>query len=410
MSPPRSKRTDVHRPGALLPGHYESWNTYSLPSAGCPVPIGVDCTTPIPKFDGRGGVTGYTYPKCADTGRCCVASTERHARRDGREIFGHSGKCGVCGAHYVYGSMFKHAPTGAIVHMGHDCADKYEMMYAISAWQLTHDRHEAAHAKTIARERNEQLRESFLAKNAGLAEALALAKLDGSKCERILADMRDRFATYCELSDKQIAFALKLANEIRNPPATNPAEAHVKAPLGKGIEFEGEIVSAKATEGFRGGYAIKITIKVTTSDGVWFAWGTLPNSLAPAWRDASHSVRDLYVGRRVSVKATLELPRPREYDSEGQKRENDGSFVFMIRPSASYVDVYGCTYQVPKCVIGEPCRIIKKHGPGPLSTDPTFEGETLGWYPVICDGTCKNVAKAPRKARKPSIDTAAATM
>jgi hypothetical protein len=52
MSLPRSKRTDVHRPGALIPGHYESWNTYSLPSVGCPVPIGVDCTTPIPKFDG----------------------------------------------------------------------------------------------------------------------------------------------------------------------------------------------------------------------------------------------------------------------------------------------------------------------------------------------------------------------
>lgn len=120
-----TKRTDVHRPGALVPANYEHWNTYSLPASdmGVPIPpIGIDCAHPIPRYEGR-NVVGYDVRTCPDTGRCCVVSTHRHALREGRAIFGGVGKCGVCGANYKYGSMFRHEPTGEVVHMGHECAD-----------------------------------------------------------------------------------------------------------------------------------------------------------------------------------------------------------------------------------------------------------------------------------------------
>ncbi len=169
---------------------------------------------------------------------------------------------------------------------------------------------------------------------------------------------------YMRALDKEIA---------RKSKATEP---HVKAPLGKGIEFSGEIVAAKDTEGFRGGHTVKITVKVTTADGVWCAWGTLPSVLAS---ESQLAARDLYVGRHVSIKASLELPQQRDYTSDGERaprRENDGSFVFMSRPSGAYADLFGPVYVVPKCVLGETCRVIRD-----------WRGE-----PTVCDGSCRNVA------------------
>lgn len=347
----KTQRTDPHRPGAIIPAHYDHWNSYSLAHGLVPA-IGVDCSMPYPTYDAEGRVTGYVHPKCPDSGRCCVASTHRHAHRDGRAVFGGIGKCGVCGAHYVYGSMFRHELTGAIVHMGHDCADKYEAMYDLSAWQLAHDRAERAVAKAVAREANDKARATFLAKHPGLEDALALGNASSdSKGARILADLAAKFITYRTMSDKQVAFAFKLADEIKNPAPAAPAEIKIAAPTGKGVEFEGEIVSAKIVES-QWGSNWKLTIKVTTDAGVWLAWGTMPSSFydlhirdaandmlrtqtTPAGEHVPSRARDLgsaimqtLKGLRVEVKATLEASKGSERTCEyccgsGQVDETD---------------------------------------------------------------------------------------
>jgi hypothetical protein len=339
------QRTDAHRPGALIPAHYEDWNSYSLATTcgGWPIPrIGVDCSDPIAQHDGKGRITGYTYPVCKDTGRCCVASTERHARAAGCEVFGSAGRCGVCGAHFGYGTMFKHEPTGEIVHMGHDCANKYGAMYDLSAWEIENGRIRSAAAKHIKRTENDRARAKFLDEHPGLADAFTVE-------HRIIADIHARFVQWHSISDKQIALVMKLANEVRNPAPPKPEELRVTAPTGKGVEFEGEIVSAKLSMSEQYGSSWKITVRVQTDAGSWLAWGTCPSNILELVRGGgSREVRTELIGLRLAVKSTLERPAARDASdmetdvgrAKVEQRNRETHFVFMRRPSATIAGLY----------------------------------------------------------------------
>lgn len=375
-----TQRTDEHRPGAIIPANYIDWNSYSLARDMVPA-IGVDCSLPYTTYDHEGRATGTVQPVCNDTGRCCVRSAHKHARAEGRAIFGGTGKCGVCGAHFAYGTMFKHEPTGAIVHMGHDCADKYSAMYDLSAWELQNNRARAAVAKAIQRAENDAERAAFLAQHVGLEADLALGNYDGRRSERLLADLASKFATYRSMSDKQIAFAHKLAEEIRNPPAPKAEEIKVAAPVGKGVEFEGEIVSIKLQTSEQYGSTWKCTIKVATDAGVWLAWGTLPSSMTELCYNANKygdALKTELKGMRVSVKATLEGSVDREcsrccdwFDAHDRANcgtckgtrviKGDKSFVFMKRPTMCPAGlVLHPQYKVPK---------VKKSKPAPEVTE-----------------------------------------
>lgn len=389
------KRTDVHRPSAIIPANYEQWNDYSLAGSDGVPPMGVDCAMPFTTYDAQGRATGVVTPTCADSGRCCVRSTERHARAEGRAIYGQAGRCGVCGAYFRHGSMFKHEPTGEIVHMGHDCAQKYGMMIDLSAFEIEQGRHERAHATAITRAANAAKRDAFCDAHPGLSAALDLADeiaKDTSRVytsgERILIDLASKFMRFCELSEKQVDLAWKLANEIRNPVPPKAEELHVDAPTGKGVSFTGEIVSAKIHIS-QYGSSWKVTIKVTTEGGSWLAWGTAPRGLMDlvvdcveaqekakrdAWvaeamqlatrgvdpgtmrqEDRAQLIRNALKGLHVAVKATLERPQPRDLDeceTDGLRaklaqRNNERHFVFMKRPTITPA-VYGPIYRAPK--------------------------------------------------------------
>lgn len=374
----KSQRTDDHRPGIIVPANYEYQICYSLPRGAFIPAINVDCTMPVPSaWNEHGSPTHWITPTCPDTGRCCVRSAHREVERRGDEIFGHLGKCGVCGACYSYGVLFLHKPSGALVHMGHDCADKYEAMYDLSAWELQNRRAEKAAAVQIERTRRIEARESFLGAHAGLAEDLALGDPSATGGRAILADMARRFAQFCSLSEKQVAFARRLADEIRNPPPPKPEERRAIAPTGKGVEFEGDVVSAKICESNWG--AAWVTVKIETEDGSWLAYGTAPSGLLDvvvasvdaqevdrrhAWTaeqkaamatnpehevpsyphaDRARLIRDGLRGLRVSVRSTLERPRqvdPSALETDAarataERRNGETHFVFMSRPSMS---------------------------------------------------------------------------
>jgi len=113
--------------------------------------------------------------------------------------------------------------------------------------------------------------EAFLASHPGLSEALQAD-------HRILRDMAARLAQYGSLSDRQVAFALKLAAEV----SSKPAERRVPAPVAAGRQtVEGTVVSLKSYDG-QFGVTLKMLVRVDTPDGSWLAWGTVPSGLDQA--------------------------------------------------------------------------------------------------------------------------------
>lgn len=371
-----SKRTDSHRPGAIVPANYEPVLDYNCATSqdGWPVPqFRVVCTRWNPELKLE---TSCECPADCMFSCACVA---QRAHETGKQVFGSPGKCGVCGACFVYGELWMHTPTGDYVHVGHDCAGKYELLMDRSAAELANKRARAAVATQIIKAERAEDRAAFLAAHDGLAAAFELGDATSTKRSRcIIADIAARFVQFTNISDKQVALVLKLANEIRNPAPAEEQEQHAIAPTGKGIEFTGKIVSAKLRVSEQYGSSWKITIKVTNADGsVWLAWGTAPRSLMDdavrmaefneqvaraAWvaeqmaaraADAEHelpsyrhteradSIRAALVGLAVEVKATLERPSARDANEcetdtgrkQVEQRNAEQHFVFMSRPT-----------------------------------------------------------------------------
>ena len=301
-------RTDPHRPGAIIPADYEPWQCYSLPTScgGWPLPsIGLDCVHDRAARDPKTLATitpGAHDPE--GRGRCCVSEIRRVAAEQGVTIYGNAGKCGSCGAHFVYGEVWRHTPTGDFVHLGHDCADKYNLMMDRSQWLKENNKLREAAAVHIARNAKATRRQKFLDAHVGLEQALATD-------HRIIRDISDRLTQWGTLSDAQIALVMRLHAESLAPKVE---ETHVPAPTGR-VEFEGEIISIKATDGHYGpGY--RMTVKVQAEGGTWLANGTCPVGLGP-----TSELR----GKRVNVIATLTPSGDKEH------------FVFMKRPIARLV-------------------------------------------------------------------------
>lgn len=265
-------RTDSHRKGAIVPADYKHVISYARASmyGGMPIPSdAINCAMDLAVItrDAAGNTVAVTPGQHDGSGRCCVHELRRTQRFS---EFGGLGKCSVCGAQFVYGDVWQHTPSGEMIHVGHDCAAKYDLLVDRSAYELALDRRRDATAVELTRVRNEAMRAEFLAAHPGLAEALALDHY-------ILADMAKRFVQYRALSDKQVALAFKIADEIKNP---KPAEAHVAAPVSdQRITVRGTVVGLKVQE-TQYGSTLRMTVKVATPEGSWLAWGTCPNAIA----------------------------------------------------------------------------------------------------------------------------------
>jgi hypothetical protein len=341
------KRSDPHRPGALIPADYEQHVDYDLGGPWPELPIGVDCTRPMPVYGPQGERTGVHVGTHGTGDRCCVMRALDVARAEGRAVFGGLGKCGVCGAHFRYGTMFRHV-SGALVHMGHDCANKYSMMYDQSATERERGRLDRALATAVRREQNAAERAAFLDAHPGLAADLEVD-------HPIIADIAQKFVTYRTMSDKQVALVHKLADEVRNPKPVPPEEIKVPAPFGKGVVFEGVITSAKlrTSEMYGSTWKIAVRVPATVGDGHWIAWGSAPAGIMKHVRaivdsqrgDREALVKQALVGMVVEIKSTLEKPAPRdtaEIESDAMRaqiesRNAENHFAFMVRPSGSPV-------------------------------------------------------------------------
>lgn len=292
-------RTDPHRPGAIIPAHYEHVLSFNLATTqdGWPVPsYGINC-----ELDGHHEVDGKTvnWSHSPDGGCCVIGCKQKRARHGG------PGRCDICGASYIYGDLWLHTPTQEVIFLGHDCARKYAMLADRSEWEIAHGRLRRAAATQLLKAQKLEARAAFLTKHPGLEEALAMD-------HEILRDLKSKLIEYTDLSDKQVALAFRLASETKNP---RPEDKHVPAPTGKQI-FRGTVISVKGYESDFG-TVTRMTVKVTTPDGTWLAWGTAPAALM------GHDHGPLK-GCEVEVTATL---------SPG----NDPHFAIMKRPRGKLI-------------------------------------------------------------------------
>jgi hypothetical protein len=261
-------RTDPHRPGAIVPADYDFVLSYNGATSqdGWPVPSwGINCELDRRVLDKDGKIVKNGEHN-AD-GRCCVVGL-RHVAKVRFAATGSTGACSICGTPFVYGDVWRHVPTDTYIHIGHICAAKYELLADRSAHELALGRLKAAAAVALERERGRELRAAFYAAHPGLDANLELD-------HHILRDLKAKLAKWRSLSEPQVALAAKIADEVRHP---KPAEVHIPAPTGHGIVVRGTVVSVKTHESMYG-ESLKMTVKVTTPDGAWLVWGTVPSAL-----------------------------------------------------------------------------------------------------------------------------------
>jgi hypothetical protein len=338
----RSKRTDPHRPGAITPADYEHVLSFSLASSngGWPIPaIGVNCELDNRVIHADGRVeNGQHQPD----GQCCTIGL-----RLAGEVFarhGGPGKCDICGAHYIYGDVWRHLPTRELIFLGHDCVAKYEMLADRSAWELQNGRVRAAAATACLRAGKAQERARFLAEHPGLDVAL-------DTDHPIVRDIKGRFTRWASVSEKQVALVFKLAHEAANP---EPEEVLVKAPTGK-VTFRGTVVSWKRQE-MSSFDAYKGTVKVKTPEGIWLAWGTIPASILD--ESAKHGpVR----GCEVEITATLLAGR-------------EPHFAIIKRPKGKLLKPAGCPPICRGC-LGDEAYFAAYEAASKVTPDPFAEFE-----------------------------------
>lgn len=276
-------RTDLHRKGAIVPSDYEYVMSYSLATSqdGFQVPsYNVNCF-----LDSNHSITAHS-------GDCCLIGMYQDKTKSFAK-HGGTGKCTICGASFVYGDVWCHIESGEYIHVGHNCADKMN----------SPDRRafEYGRTKFVADQAKLARLEKFYELNDGMKLVFSVADKDS-----ILADMKSKVMEWGSLTEKQIAFAKKLADAILNPVVRDEPPPLV-LPEGRG-SYAGKFVAMKESEGPYG-YVTK-GLFLTEQDGkLAKIWMTVPNGYGEKNTEATIAVKlvkgdkvGFYFGNRPSIK------------------------------------------------------------------------------------------------------------
>jgi hypothetical protein len=261
-----SKRTDIHREGAIIPADYEYIFSYSLSTTdgGWPVPsYNANCN-----LDTR--ILGMPDKGHHPDGMCCIVGMHESGKPFAK--YGTTGKCTICGASFIYGDIWRHIPSGEYIHVGHTCADK--MNYVDR-------RHFEGSRERFVNFSMKGIRlEQFIQKNPMFKEIFDLAEKVQNK---ILLDMRENVRNWGSLTEKQVAFAMKIVGRINNP-ATEPAPLT----LSEGrVTVSGRFVGVREELGAYG-YVRKGMLLVSGVDGsLAKIWTTVPSGCDPTAGESS---------------------------------------------------------------------------------------------------------------------------
>ena len=124
--------------------------------------------------EGSAANTGYRFDEAR-------AACEAIGYGSVAPMAGNMGKCAICGANFRVGDIFRHMPTGALTHIGHECADKLELKVEPEAKRaIARARAKIKTAKKAAkghanmRERTLRVRQFYFGAYPGLESALSL--------------------------------------------------------------------------------------------------------------------------------------------------------------------------------------------------------------------------------------------
>lgn len=296
--PRASKRTDPHRPGAIVPADYQPVLAYYFGKA-LERGMGVNCEIDLShSYDERDADGKFIHHFVRGThtpdGRCCIIGLREIAKASFADV-GSAGSCSVCKAYFSAGEVWKHVPTGEHIHLGHNCAEKYELFADDAEWTAKLAMVEQ-HRKALIEERARSAKlDNFVKCYPFMAGVLEMQDEKG-----ILLDMKNKVRKYGSLSEKQIDFACSVASRMLCParPPRAP-DVNVKAPEGR-VVVEGVVISKKQYVSDYG-ESVKMTVKVTTPEGTWLCWGT-------ALYDHKND-KAVEVGDKIKFKATLTAGR-----------------------------------------------------------------------------------------------------
>lgn len=201
--------------------------------------------------------------------------------------------CDVCGSSYDMGELWRHRPTGELITLGHQCAMKYGLVF--DAREFHRQRYELLRQAQLAGKAVLRRRETWAKIRECLSANPGLGKLLKQNL-RIVKDIRGRFITYGNVSPAQIALLSKLKAQ-----ETEKETTLVEVPTGRQT-VEGIVLSTKDVEGYYGA-VFKMLVEVTTDEGTFRVFGTVPDSLLG---------NEVLRGTRVRFSAKLE-PKERGF-------------------------------------------------------------------------------------------------
>jgi hypothetical protein len=244
-------KTGIHRPSQIRPAEYSIVTFYSLATTqdGWPIP-------------------SFNVPFVLE-----LMKKEKFATKS-------IGQCSVCGAHFVYGEVWRHDPTGEHIHIGWQCSDKYNLCADRAEFKAQRAVHVQAAMRVEKRRMIRAQIKKQLADDPELREAL---RVD----HHITHDIRARYIQWGHVSPAQRNLLIKLLNE-----ANAPVEDvnWIDVPEGRHL-IEGTVLSAKYQESFYGD-TFKMLVRVDTDAGSYKVWGTVPSSIEADMRQLNQARQD----------------------------------------------------------------------------------------------------------------------
>ena len=328
-----ANRKDIHSPANIDPAAYAYEGKFVIYPGGSEASeFFAECIAEA--IEGEFGSAPY-YFDVEDV----LAKKKEAGGFDGN--FSSKSTCDHCGARFNYGALFKHEPSGEYVAVGHICAVK------TFGKESKRDLHysKAVRAIKLARERAEGL--DYL-HAIGLGSVL---DKDHAKRHYILNDLRNKAIKWKGLSEKQIALAHKIANEIDKPDVCDfcKAEGHDEkhcpevGPVpaaGRHKDLEGVVIGTRIDDGYVAGTsAYKWLVRLDNGSKLW---GTVPSGIF----DEVDSLKDLK-GLRVSFSATI---KPKEKSFGIASRPSCPKVLLDAETEAAYKAAAERALKIPDAV------------------------------------------------------------
>ena len=321
-----SRRTDIHRPEVFDPEDYEWVGAYDNdPEPGSFVGA-------TGEFEVAPGVmveatnwanANYRYMRG-------LVESSKTAR------YGTGAQCDHCGAKIRYVAVYRHKPTGDHIAVGETCADERLPLDKATFQRLRK-------SAELDRRQQAKKREARAALD-GLTNRNVAALLDRETDpdglddvdrevweHHIVSDIRERLWRYGAVSDRQVELVAKIRSDVEHARTAPPAPEIPDMPVPEGVRtIEGTIRAMKYQDSQWGG-SVKMLVEVTTPEGRYRVWGTLPRALSDLYRvdygprlaNGSVDTRRtmLGIGKRVRFQAGVE------------RSEDDEAFGFFSRPT-----------------------------------------------------------------------------